>query len=370
MSQSFFDIENRREYLEDTGRRHERFPYRLWKIAKAGESLHKEIRNRLATQDKAGGNYPPSLSELIDAEHGFIQAHFDKFDVNLYTLALYNDEIREKHFFPKPVRVDLEPIKRNSRLESPIESLHHNKTFYERSVRRINEKPKHLREFSGKFMDVFKCLYVGNGFRCLGNYINFLRKGRGMKYECEAFVLPAEDEAEFLNSVKSVRYIGVKPIPKIPRSGENWFFTNGWPSKTDAFLLIFNDGKKPMVAYLNRDYEGGILLVENRAGEDVVRGKDEQQRRIVESQRENKIMAKDLNELESGLGDKIMQLLKSHRSYPSFLKVKEKITSLLNGIGFTPSEIYVRKSNRRTPSLATIFEDLADSYQCADQFDA
>jgi len=41
---SFFDIERKREYLEDFSRRHERFPYALWEVAKAGEEWFNWIK--------------------------------------------------------------------------------------------------------------------------------------------------------------------------------------------------------------------------------------------------------------------------------------------------------------------------------------
>lgn len=373
MVQSFFDIENTREFLEDLGRRHERFPYALFEIAKAGEELHREIKLGMELVKK--GEDPAkisigfhSLAEMIDPNQGFVQAKFDEFDLHAYMLALYDDNTRANHYFPKPCRSDLEPIKIGSELEERVQFLPHGKHFYDESVKRINEKPEHLRKFSGKFMDVFNSLYVGNGFRHLGNFINFLNKGQEMHYECDAFVLATGKEAEFLGSIESVKYLGVKSVPEIPRDAENWFFTNGWSSKTDAYLLIFNDGKKPMVAYLNNGISGeayaeGELLIANKKGERVTSGKSQI------SQKDNRVMVSDLNDLESGLGDKVLTLLEEHNSYHGLLRAEEEITNLLGKTGFTASEVYVDRGNRRTHSLTSVFKDHASAYQFADQFD-
>lgn len=291
MAQSFSDIEDRREYLEDIARRHERFPYAL-----------NEVEGNPANDRGC------------------------KFDYN------------------------------------------HHKHFYDESVKRINEKPRHLREFSGRFMDEFKSIYVGNGFRHLGNFINFLHKGEEMHYECDAFVLPSDKEAEFLASVDSVEYMGKLEIPKISRDAENWFFTNGWSREHDAYQLNFNDGKKPMIAYLantisGEAYREGELLIANKEGEKVTSGTSQI------SYKDDKVMISDLNQLEKGLGDKVQTLMEGHNSIYGLRKAEEEITGLLTESGFSPDEIYVDTGNRRIKAITTVFRDHASAYQFADQFD-
>lgn len=292
MKPNFFDIETKREELEDLSKRHKRFPYEL-----------NEVKGDPANDGRC------------------------KFDYN------------------------------------------HHKRFYDESVKRINEKPKHLREFSGRFMDVFNCLYVGNGFRHLGNYINFLHKGQEMIFECDAFVLPEEKEAAFLDSVKSVEYMGKLEVPEISRDAKNWFFTNGWSRKHDAYLLSFNDGKEPMFAYLantisGEAYKEGELLIANEKGKRVLSPKNGIEKHLVD----NKVMIDDLNELETGLGDKVLKLVEGHNSYGALNRAIEEITGLLTETGFTPDEIYVDKGGRRKKSLTTVFRDDASAYQFADQW--
>ena len=221
-------------------------------------------------------------------------------------------------------------------------------------------------------MDEFKSLFVGMGFRHLGNYINFLKKGQDMVYELDAFVLPGEKEAQFLNSVESVDSLGIRPVPKIPEDAQNWFFTNGWGSETEAFRLYFNDGKKPMTAYLldtihGKAYTSGELLIENKEGENVI-GPNPTEGDI-KYQKDNRIMVDDLNKLESGLGDKVSQLLESHQSIEGLRRAEREISDLLGQNGFTTSEVFVEGGNRRRYSLDRSFRNDARGYQFADQFD-
>jgi len=160
-----------------------------------------------------------------------------------------------------------EANKRTHRLKEDFDYSHH-KYFYDKSVKLINEKPRHLREFSGRFMDVFNCLFVGNGFRHLENNINFLQEGQDMIFKHDSFVLPEEKELEFLASIDTVEYMGKHEVPKIPHDAKNSFFTNGWSQEHDAYLLSFNDGKKPMFAYISdtiygEAYSEGELLIAN-----------------------------------------------------------------------------------------------------------
>jgi hypothetical protein len=273
---SFFDIERKREYLEDFSKRHERFPYALWKVAKAGEEWFNWIK--MAQQKaKEDGKSPKdvkvwwrSLEELQDPEYGFVQANAEQFDLHSYMEALYDDKIRATHYFPQPCRSDLEPIKVGSELENRVQFLKTGEFYTNKHIGTVNEKPKHLREFSGRFMDIFKSLHVGNGFRHCSNHINFLEQYDGTYYKDDAYVLDAKKEKEFVDSVKSVTYIGLKKVPEIPRDAENWFFTNGWSSHHPAFLLEFENARPPkrppMIAYLSNGiwgqaYEEGELLI-------------------------------------------------------------------------------------------------------------
>ena len=160
---SFFEIEDRREYLEDFGRRHERFPYSLLEIAKAGQKWFAWIKE--AQRKVKKGKSPKeikvwwhSLEELQDPDHGFVQAVAKQFDLHAYMAALYDDNTRAAHFFPKPGRSDLEPVKVGSELEERVRFLDTGKFFTNKHMALINEKPKHLREFSGRFMNVFDSL--------------------------------------------------------------------------------------------------------------------------------------------------------------------------------------------------------------------
>ena len=84
--------------------------------------------------------------------------------------------------------------------------------------------------------------------------------------------------------------------------------------------------------------------------------------------KDNRVRINDLNELETGLGDKVLTLLDGHNSYHGLRRAEEEIKALLGETGFTASEVYVERDNRRTHSLTTIFKNHADAYQFADQF--
>jgi hypothetical protein len=267
---SFFELEDRREFLEDFSRRHERFPYKLSKVAEAGEKWF--IRIKEAQKEAKEGKSPKeievwhrSLEELQNSKCGFVQAELEQFNLHSYMEALYDDRVRATHYFPEPLRSDLEPIKIGGELENRVQFLKTGEFYMRRHVETLNEKPKHLREFSGRFMNVFRSLHVGNGFRHISNHINFLEKYDGTYYADDAYIFGLDKEKEFVNSVKNVIHLGLKKIPEISRNAQNWFFTNGWSRYHPAFLLEF-ENRKPMIAYLSNGiwgqaYEEGELLI-------------------------------------------------------------------------------------------------------------
>lgn len=254
---SFHDLESTRERLEDLSRRHERFPYALWEVAEAGQNTFSEIKKAQAGK---------SLDTLWHRRHGrFVQEDREDFDLHDYMLSLYDDDMRACHYFPQPIRSDLEPIKVGSELEERVKFLETGRHFTHAHSARVNEKPRHLREFSGKFMDVFRSLYVGNGFRHCSSHINFFKRYPGTHYADDAYVLDHEKEKEFVESITSVRYLGNQKVPSIPRNAENWFFTNGWSREHPAFLLERGE-QAPVTAYLantinGEAYREGELLV-------------------------------------------------------------------------------------------------------------
>ena len=254
---SFHDLENTRERLEDWSRRHERFPYELLEVAEAGQNTFSEIKEAKARK---------SLDTLWHRRHGrFVQEDREDFDLHDYMLSLYNDDVRKCHYFPQPLRSDLEPIKVGSELEKRVKFLETEKYFTHAHSAHVNRKPRHLREFSGKFMDVFRSLYVGNGFRHGSNHINFFERYPGTHYANNAFVLDQEKEKEFVESITSVTYLGKLKVPSVPRNAENWFFTNGWSREHPAFRLDRGD-QAPVTGYLantinGEAYREGELLV-------------------------------------------------------------------------------------------------------------
>ncbi|GBE20111.1 hypothetical protein BMS3Abin17_00846 [archaeon BMS3Abin17] len=375
MGQSFVDIEERREYLEDLGRRHERFPDELNEVAEKAEEFFYDVKKGLdkvakgANPNEVSIGYFRSLPECVNLDNipGYLME--DEFDIHKYMDALYVDKNQGNTYFPAPLRSDLWPAIRDSEQNERQNNSHHGEGFVEESIRRINEKPKHLREFSGRFIDTFGTIFVGNGFRHTSNNLNFLMKGEGMEYENNAFVLSEEDEAKFLASIKSVEYLEFRDIPKISEDAQNWFFTNGWSKQHQAYRLNFDDGRDPLIAYMHNSISGeayreGELLIANQEGTPVLGSSD---RKVT---LDSKLMVKDLNELGSGLGDNILRLLDGHNSYGGLNRRIEEINGLLAETGFTPDEIYVDRGGRRTKSLTTVFRDHASAYQFADQFDA
>ena len=258
---SFFDAESRREYLEDLGRRHERFPYKLSKIAQAGKSYFHWLRKTRQEFEDGKSLYKSDAVEKFVRE--FVQANAERFDLHSYMEALYDDKIR--YYFPELLRYDLEPIKVGRELENRVGFLKTGEFHTLEHVSHVNAKPQHLREFSGKFMNAFRSLHVGNGFRHCSSHINFLEGYEGAHYQDNAYVLDPAQEKEFVESVKSVSYIGIREIPKISQNAENWFFTNGWSQQHPTFILEF-ENRRPMIAYLSNGifgqaYEEGELLI-------------------------------------------------------------------------------------------------------------
>jgi hypothetical protein len=263
---SFFDVEEKRMLLEDLGKRHERYPCKLSEVARESKEyfLWLKEQQRKAEVDGASPYTPEALQRLMDE---FIQSRNAEFELHSYMLSLYNDEVRKNGHWPGVCRSDLEPIKVGSELENRVTFLKTGEHCTTNHINFVNAKPQHLREFSGRFMDVFRSLHVGNGFRHGSNHINFLKEYAGTHYQDNAFVLDTPEEKQFVEAVKSVKYVGMKKLPRIPHNAENWFFTNGWSHSHPTFILEFSDDKWPsMIAYLSNGihgqaYEEGELLV-------------------------------------------------------------------------------------------------------------
>lgn len=264
---SFFDIERKRMWLEDFGKRHERYPHKLSRVAQEGKEYFAWLKEQQKkVEDGSSTAHTPEMIQSFVDE--FVQARNESFELHSYMISLYDDEVRKSGHWPGLCRSDLEPIKVGGELENRVEFLKTGEFYTTKHINFVNAKPQHLREFSGKFMDVFRSLHVGNGFRHIANHINFLKKYVGTHYEDNAFVLDIQEEKEFVEAVKSVKYVGMKKLPRIPHNAENSFFTNGWSQFHPAFILEFSDDRWPlMIAYLSNGihgqaYEEGELLVE------------------------------------------------------------------------------------------------------------
>ena len=86
------------------------------------------------------------------------------------------------------------------------------------------------------------------------------------------------------------------------------------------------------------------------------------------TQSPNTFTLADLNQLSSGLGDKIQRLMESHTTFYRYCEVRDEVTGLLKQLCLETKDVYVERGLASRLTVDEAFGNFARNYQFRDQW--